>query len=569
MKNERNLALVGAGYWGKNLARVFNELGALHSICDQSKLLLDQYRGDDFKEVQKTNTLEDILENPEISKLAIAVPAEYHYEIAKSGLLAGKDVFVEKPLCLKLEHAQELISLASKNERILMVGHLLQYHPCIIKLQDLVKEGKLGKLYYLTSNRLNLGKIRTEENALWSFAPHDISVILSLLNHQFPNEIHCAGGSFLTTNIPDSTLTSLKFQNGVHAHIHVSWLNPFKEQKLTVVGSRGMVVFDDTLAWDQKLTFYENYLTWENGEKPTPVKSPGELVFVEQTEPLKNECQHFIECCETQTSPKTNGEEGYLTLRLLHAAQESLESKQVWKNPNSHLSPNPEAKKSYAFRADPSAIVDKGADVGSETIIWHFSHICGGAKIGTNCSIGQNVLVSNGVIVGDRCKIQNNVSLYSGVICETDVFLGPSCVFTNISNPRSEISRKSLYEKTLIQRGATIGANATIISGIKIGCFAFVGAGAVVTKDIPNYALVLGNPARQVGWMSRHGHRIYPDKATGIASCPETGFRYQLTHDGNLECLDLNEYSDIPESLKTGKHSYRFYKEPPNTSQGK
>jgi UDP-2-acetamido-3-amino-2,3-dideoxy-glucuronate N-acetyltransferase len=164
---------------------------------------LDQYRGEDFKEVQKTTILENILENPEISMMAIAVPAEYHYEVAKSGLLAGKDVFVEKPLCLKLEHAQELISLASKNERILMVGHLLQYHPCIIKLQNLVKEGKLGKLYYLTSNRLNLGKIRTEENALWSFAPHDISVILSLLNHQFPDEIHCAGGSFLTTNIQD------------------------------------------------------------------------------------------------------------------------------------------------------------------------------------------------------------------------------------------------------------------------------------------------------------------------------------------------------------------------------
>ena len=566
MAKQENLALIGAGYWGKNLARVFKELGVLHTICDQSEMLLKQFSSEPFESVQKTTSLDSVLNDSKITKLAIAVPAANHYEIAKAGLLAGKDVFVEKPLCLDLSHARDLISIATDHRRILMVGHLLQYHPCIIKLKNLINEGTLGKLYYLASNRLNLGKFRTEENALWSFAPHDISVILSVLNQDFPEEVHCTGGSFLSNNIPDSTLTSLKFKSGAHAHIYVSWLNPFKEQKLTVVGSKGMAVFDDTLPWEKKLTLHKEYLNWDKGQIPTPMKSEGQQLLVEQSEPLKNECQHFLDCCETRESPRTNGEEGYQTLRLLHTAQESLESGQVRNNLETDAGPMSEANKADAFTAHPSAILDQGAEVGSGTKIWHFSHICKGAKIGKDCSIGQNVLVSDGVIIGNRCKIQNNVSLYTGVECEADVFLGPSCVFTNISNPRSEVSRKSLYEKTLVQRGATIGANATIISGITIGCFSFVAAGAVVTKDIPNYALVLGNPGRQVGWMSRHGHRIYPDEATCIACCPETGFKYRLTHDGNLECMDLDEYSDIEESLKTGKHSYRAYKKMPNTS---
>lgn len=560
MAKQESLALIGAGYWGKNLARVFKELGALRTICDQSEMLLNRFSSEPFENVQKTTSLDSVLSDPKITKLAIAVPAAHHYEIAKAGLLAGKDVFVEKPLCLDLTHARDLISIATDHRRILMVGHLLQYHPCIIKLKNLVSEGTLGNLYYLTSNRLNLGKFRTEENALWSFAPHDISVILSLLDQDFPEKVHCTGGSFLSKNIPDSTLTSLEFRSGAHAHIYVSWLNPFKEQKLTLVGSKGMAVFDDTLSWEKKLIIHKEYLNWDKGQNPTPIKSEGEQILVEQSEPLKNECEHFLDCCKTRVSPKTNGEEGYRTLRLLHAAQESLESGKVRKNLNVDLNPTSKANEGNAFFAHPTAILDDGAEVGSGTKIWHFSHVSKGAKIGTSCTIGQNVLVSDGVVIGDRCKVQNNVSLYSGVNCEADVFLGPSCVFTNISNPRSEISRKLFYEKTLIKKGATIGANATIVSGITVGCYAFVAAGAVVTKNVPNYALVLGNPARQVGWMSRHGHRLKPCQKTGLATCPESNYSYKLKNSKLLQCMDLDEDDSLPEKMKTGIKSYKDYK---------
>ena len=179
------------------------------------------------------------------------------------------------------------------------------------------------------------------------------------------------------------------------------------------------------------------------------------------------------------------------------------------------------------FKAHPTAIIDEGCDIGNGTVIWHFSHIMPHCKIGENCNIGQNVVISPGVVLGKNVKVQNNVSIYTGVSCEDDVFLGPSMVFTNVINPRSAVNRKDQYQKTTVKRGATIGANATIVCGHDIGAFAFVGAGAVVTKEIPDYALVVGNPAKQTGWMSEFGHRLNFDD-TGIAICPESKEKYQL-----------------------------------------
>lgn len=205
-----------------------------------------------------------------------------------------------------------------------------------------------------------------------------------------------------------------------------------------------------------------------------------------------------------------------------------------------------------------SAYVDQPCEIGAGTRIWHFCHIMADTRIGTHCNLGQNVVVSAHVVVGNGVKIQNNVSLYEGTVLEDDVFLGPSCVLTNVSNPRSQVLRKHLYEKTLIRRGATIGANATIVCGTEIGRYAFVAAGAVVTRDVPDYALMLGNPARQRGWMSRHGHRLNPD-AEGLAVCPESGLRYVLS-DGRLRCLDLDEDSPLPPELARGDASYQQYK---------
>jgi len=204
-------------------------------------------------------------------------------------------------------------------------------------------------------------------------------------------------------------------------------------------------------------------------------------------------------------------------------------------------------------------VVDEGAAIGRGTKIWHFSHVMPGARIGERCILGQNVNVDNGVLLGNNVKVQNNVSLYTGVVVEDDVFLGPSCVLTNVTNPRSQVSRHSLYEKTLIRRGATIGANATIVCGVTIGRYAFIGAGAVVTKDVPDYALILGNPGRQHGWMSRHGHRLNPGP-DGTMVCPESGFRYQETEPGVIKCLDLNEQDPLPPELAKGAKPYDSFK---------
>lgn len=206
-----------------------------------------------------------------------------------------------------------------------------------------------------------------------------------------------------------------------------------------------------------------------------------------------------------------------------------------------------------------SAYVDEPVTIGAGTKIWHFCHISSGSAIGKHCVLGQNVFVANDVTIGNRVKIQNNVSIYTGCEIEDDVFLGPSCVLTNVTNPRSQVNRHSLYEKTLFRRGATVGANATIVCGVTIGRYAFVGAGSVVTKNVPDYALIVGNPGKQKGWMSRHGHVLKNPDADGVITCPESGFRYQLK-DGILKCLDLDEDEPLPEELARGEKTYDEFK---------
>jgi len=207
-----------------------------------------------------------------------------------------------------------------------------------------------------------------------------------------------------------------------------------------------------------------------------------------------------------------------------------------------------------------SAYVDEPCEIGRGTKIWHFSHIMKDAKIGQNCIIGQNVCVAGGVVIGNNVKIQNNVSIYTGAIIEDDVFLGPSCVLTNVTNPRSQIVRHTLYEKTVFHRGATIGANATIVCGIELGRYCFIAAGAVVTGDVPDYAMMMGVPAKQVGWISRHGHRLGKSDARGIMVCPESGYRYKVNHSGVLCCLDIDEETPLPPEQAVGTVSYNELK---------
>lgn len=549
--SKTSVAVVGVGYWGKNLVRNFYDLGVLAALCD-AELSVETSYSQIYKGVKFYRDFESVLSDPSVSAIALATPAVTHYEMAKAALQAGKDVFVEKPLATDVKHGEDLVRIANTKGRILMVGHILRYHPAILKLQQLIQEGTLGKIDYLYSNRLNIGKIRTEENILWSFAPHDISVILALLN-EMPIRVSCQGSAYLSQDVYDVTLSHFNFPSGVQAHIFVSWLHPVKEQKLVVVGSQKMAVFDDTA--EHKLTLYPHKVEWRN-RIPTAVKANGESIELEACEPLRAECQHFIHCVESRTSPVSNGAEGLQVLRVLDACQRALQNGPVQLS----ASDAPSAKKELSYFVHESAYVDQGAVVGAGTKIWHFSHVMKGAEIGERSIIGQNVNIDSGTVIGNNVKIQNNVSVYTGTIVEDDVFLGPSCVLTNVTNPRSQVNRHSLYEATHLRRGCTVGANATIVCGIDIGRYAFVGAGSVVTKSVPDFALVVGNPAHQVGWMSRHGHRLGSPDSDGVMRCPESGYRYQEVESGVLRCLDLDEEDPLPAELSVGTKSYRQLK---------
>lgn len=546
--DQKNICVVGMGYWGKNLVRDFSKLGALAAVCD-SRPEVEALCREKYPEATYCASYEEVLADASIDAVVLSTPAVTHFDLARRAMLAEKDVYVEKPMAVTARDGEELVRIAQEQKRILMVGHILRFHPAVVKLGELVAGGELGKMQYLYSNRLNIGKIRTEENILWSFAPHDISIMLSLLG-EMPERVWCEGGNYLNQAVSDVTLSHFEFPSGVRAHIFVSWLHPFKEQRLVVVGSEKMAVFDD--AAENKLVLYPHRVEWKN-RVPTAVKAEGEAVPMDAAQPLYLECAHFLECIRERKTPLTDGEEGLRVLRVLEACQISLTRKE-----GDAVAPAEEVKHDY-FVHD-TARVDDGTRIGAGTKVWHFSHILKGAVIGEQCVLGQNVNVDGNVEIGDGVKIQNNVSVYSGTVIEDDVFLGPSCVLTNVTNPRSQVNRHSLYEKTLIRRGATIGANATVVCGITIGRYAFVGAGAVVVKDVPDYALVIGNPGKQVGWMSRHGHRLaHPDK-NGVMTCPESGFHYAEEASGVLRCLDLDEEAPLPENLRKGTKPYDEFK---------
>ena len=511
------IGVVGCGHWGKNLVRNFSDLGVLQYVCDtniaHSKEIAKKYN-------VESKTIAELLKT-DIDGVVIATPAEEHYNIAKSCLEEGKHVFVEKPLSLKVSEAIELYKLSKKKKKVLMVGHLLQYHSAFSKLKKMVSEGKLGKLNYIYSNRLNLGKFRNEENILWSFAPHDISMILGLAD-DLPETVYATGVSHLNKDIHDVTTTHLKFKNGLQAHVFVSWLHPFKEQKLIVVGDKSMAVFDDGLSWADKLKIYPHKVNWING-LPHPQKAEFKSIELDENEPLKVECDTFINSIKNKNEPITDGKEGINVLKVLDASQKSLIKGTI-------INLVEISSQEIDFFKHNTAVIDQDCIIGKGTKIWHYSHILGGTKIGEKCTIGQNVMIGPDVIVGDKCKIQNNVSLYKGVKLKNAVFCGPSCVFTNVINPRAKVDRTNDFLETCVEEGATIGANSTIVCGNKIGAYSLVGAGAVITKNVKPHSIMVGNPAKQIGWVSHSGEKL--DKNL---KCPRENRQYYIDKNNNLK----------------------------------
>ncbi len=316
-----SVAVVGCGYWGQNLVRNFHRLGALQAVCDADENA--RRKADTIAPgVRAVEGYDAILGRPDIQAVALATPAETHYPLAMRALAAGKDVFVEKPLALNHSEGAAMRAEADRLGRILMVGHLLDYHPAVLELRRLVGEQALGRVNYIYSNRLNFGKIRTLENALWSFAPHDIGVILRLVG-ELPIEVTCSGGSYITPNLADVTISGLHFRTGIRAHIFVSWLNPFKEQKLVVVGDRKMAVFNDLLKED-KLVLYDQRVDLNN-RQPVLQKGAMQVVPVPSEEPLFNECQHFLDCVRTRRVPRSDATSGLDVLKVLQACQVSLQ----------------------------------------------------------------------------------------------------------------------------------------------------------------------------------------------------------------------------------------------------
>ncbi|OPL12784.1 MAG: hypothetical protein AVO39_03725 [delta proteobacterium MLS_D] len=493
------LCVIGAGRWGMNHIRTLHGLGLLGGIAESNVERHEELRRDypgitlfsDYREAAEAG----------FDGFTLATPAETHHDVAMFLMDRGRHVLVEKPLALTLEDARAMKRLADERGVILMVGHLLLFHPAFRAMKELIDAGKIGRLEYIYSNRLNLGTVRTEENILWSFAPHDIS-LFQYFTGDLPDEVVSRGGVFLQPAIHDSSMTILTYPGNRVGHIFVSWLHPFKEHRIVIIGSKGMFSYEDSSP-DKEILFYEKGIDWVRGE-PVSRNGATETIPYEKKPPLTEELAYFARCIEQGVQPQwADAENGIQVLEILERATKSLLSA------NRHEAVIPgNTGQGRDYFVHETSIIDDRVTIGAGTKIWHFSHILSNSSVGDDCSIGQNVVIGPDVSIGNRCKIQNNVSVYKGVTLEEGVFCGPSMVFTNVFNPRAEIRRMDEVRPTLVRRGATIGANATIVCGVTIGRWAFIGAGAVVTDDVPDHALVVGNPAKQVGWVCECGEKL-------------------------------------------------------------
>ena len=543
----RHICVVGAGRWGKNHIKTLHELSFLTGIVEADSDTRNMFK-EKYPAVKTFATVRDAIKE-DFDGFTVATPAETHFKIAEFIITHKRHVLVEKPLTLKASEARRLKELAEENNVNLMVGHLLLFHPAIRKIKELIENGKIGKLEYIYSNRLNLGTVRTEENILWSFAPHDISIFQYFIG-RLPVEVISRGGSFLQPHIHDSSMTMLTYPDNIVGHIYVSWLHPFKEHRMVVIGSKGMFSYEDS-SDDKNILFYEKGIDWIQGE-PIKRDGPTEVIPYEKKMPLTEELKYFAAHTNGDPVKTADAQNGAEVLEILEKATESLLTgvSSIIPNPNlipNPLIPNPASVPNPKLFPNPNifshstATIDDNVEIGEKTKIWHFSHILSGSKIGENCNIGQNVVIGPDVSIGKQCKIQNNVSVYKGVTLEDGVFCGPSMVFTNIYNPRAEIRKMDQVRPTLAKKGATLGANCTIVCGTIIGRYAFVGAGAVITKDVPDHALVVGSSARQIGWVCECGERL-----TEKMKCTFCGKSYRECETGikNISLTELTKSTE-------------------------
>ncbi len=322
MRKNIKVGVIGCGYWGINLVRNFYSLGVLEAVADNN-IKTKKNINNISKEIVFTKNYKDLLKDDNINAIVIATPAAAHYQLVKESILHNKHIFVEKPLCLDHKNGSKLLDLAKKKKVKVMVGHLMLYHPAFVKMKEKIQQGQIGKIRYIYSNRLALGKLRKEEDILWSFAPHDISMILNLVNNKLI-DVQAYGGSYLNSNVKDTSVTMLKFKNNIKAHIFVSWLHPYKDQRLVVIGERGMIVFADVLKDSNKLLYYNHKVGWK-GDIPIVLKAKAtKIKFNYKVEPLKLECESFLKWIRKDQKPPSDSVEGLEVLRVLDLAKKKL-----------------------------------------------------------------------------------------------------------------------------------------------------------------------------------------------------------------------------------------------------
>ncbi len=516
--NRPSLALFGAGRWGQKLLERLHALDVLHTVVVRQPEKYHAWQ-ERYPTVEWANDPMVVWQNPAISGVVIATPPSTHKDLVEAALQHGKHVLCEKPLTLSLADAQALIALSKRQQRCIAVGHILRYHPAIQKIRSLLAQGYIGRLHTIESERLGFAAYPLWEDVIWGLAIHDLDLLPWLVEAE-PEAVTVEGSRPLQGNLLEAVQISMRFPYGIRGFIRASWRSPHRRRTLTLTGTEGILVFQEDFPQGQ-LLHYPIQTQWLKGQAPVLAltSEPNPLPYPTD-EPLILELSDFIRSIQEHRSPVTAAETVLGAIRLAERLSRQLD---------------PQVAPPLPYFVHPTAILDEDIEVGAGTKIWHFSHVLKGSRIGRDCVLGQNVVVGPFVRIGNNCKIQNNVSLYYGVELEDGVLCGPSCVFTNDKYPRAFIERRNEFLMTRVRRGATIGANATIMCGVVIGQFAMVGAGAVVTQDVPDHALVLGNPARQVGWVCTCGETL--DKLReGIWQCKRCNLLYEETLKGLAVC---------------------------------
>ncbi len=524
------IAVVGLGSRGRLTAREAIEAGALAAVCDVDPVVLvDTARA--LGEVRAESDYLRLLAAPDVQAVALCTPPATWDGMVEAALHAGKDIYLDAPLVLPLTRGRALLDLVAERRRLLMSGPVLRFAPAVEALMALVRDGRLGTLRYLHGRHFKAAPTVAEPPADAGLSV-TLGHLLADLVPSPPGRVLTRATTWRSARHPDVTETLLDFPGGPRVLLHAAALGGFGGVfELEIIGDRGAA----RLWRDAEDHLHLAVDADEAIDLPLP--SSG-------SQARAASLRHFLDAVATRR-PALQGSDGLLALwRLLAAAQRSLDAgAEVPFGPGAgaaSTAPAPVAVPGLApgVVLHPTVQVDGPCEIGEGTKIWHFSKLLGPLTIGRQCSFGQNVVIERHVTIGDNVKVQNNVSIYSGVILEDDVFCGPSMVFTNIGTPRSHYPRKGQYATTRVRRGASIGANATVVCGHTLGQYCFVGAGAVVTRDVPDFALVYGNPARVMGFTCYCGIRLPFGTGPGEheeGACADCGRRY--TRDGHVVAL--------------------------------